>query len=258
MECVPADKGHPSSIPQNVETEGPSTADIPTKISTIEEEDEEPLDYGEYGYSPDLPLVAPIVSPRVSLTPLVAPRMVARGIVFSVEPTNLPIPKTIDSSTEARAPSFAEMIGSGPFSARGMQSPIAQVLAEGNLPQSNTASSSSVATVSDILSFEKVPAYKLMLMRNSMSTVVEMFKDLDQWSDLAVAMNVLDSAARMAKVNVSHVRDALSRFHNSIIALKSVENIVVPLEILEYGRQLASSKEKASQITSVISRHDQE
>ncbi|XP_058090859.1 uncharacterized protein LOC131237202 [Magnolia sinica] len=195
----------------------------------------------------DLPLVAPVVllrvSLRVSLTPLVAPRVVARGIVFPVEPTNLSTLKTIDSSTEARAPSFAEMIGFGPPSAREMQSHVAQVLVEGNLPQSGTASSSSVATISDILSFEKVLAYKLTLMRNSMPAAVEMFKDPDQWSDLVVAMDVLDNATRMAKVNVSPVRDALSRFHNSIIALKSVENIVVTPKILESGRQLASSKE---------------
>ncbi|XP_058086264.1 uncharacterized protein LOC131233526 [Magnolia sinica] len=146
----------------------------------------------------------------------------------------------------------------GPSSVKETQYPAAQVLAEGNPPRSGTTNSDSVATVSDLLSFEKILPYKLTLMRNSMSAAVHMFKDPNQWSDLNIAIEVLNSAARMAKLNVSPLRGSLLRFHNSVTALKSAESIVVAPKILEYGRQLTSSKEKASHIASVVSKYDQE
>ncbi|XP_058106409.1 nonsense-mediated mRNA decay protein 2-like [Magnolia sinica] len=131
MKGVPANEGHPSSIPQNVETEGPSTADVPAKIPTIEEEDEEPLGYGEYGYSPgnyatdgrtgDTPPEAQSALMRFSLVPLVAPKVVACEIIFPVEPIDLPTPATIDSSTKARAPSFTDMRELGPSSVKETQ-----------------------------------------------------------------------------------------------------------------------------------------
>ncbi|XP_058106672.1 uncharacterized protein LOC131249981 [Magnolia sinica] len=141
---------------------------------------------------------------------------------------------------------------------REMQTPTVPVPEKGNLPQSGMTSSGSIGTSSNVLSLEKIFAYKLALIKNSILVIVEMFKDPDQWSDLAVALDVLDSAARMAKVNISFVHDALLRFHNSIIVLSSAETAIVPPEILEYRKQLAYSREKVSQIAPITSCHDQE
>ncbi|XP_058103672.1 uncharacterized protein LOC131247347 [Magnolia sinica] len=202
----------------------------------------------------DLPPVVPATSPRFSMHP----RVVACEIAFLVESTDLPTPTTVDSSTEPRAPSFAEMAEPDPSLVRETQLLAVSAPAKGNLPQSGMASSGSIGTSSNVLSFKKVSAYKLALIRNSILAIIEMFKDLDQWSDLAIALDVLDSVARMAKVNVSSVRDALLRFHNSITVLSSDETAIVPPKILEYRKQLVYSKEKVSQISPIVSRHDQE
>ncbi|XP_058077686.1 uncharacterized protein LOC131226043 [Magnolia sinica] len=172
------------------------------------------------------------------------PWAVAREIAFPVESTDLPTPTTIDSSTEARASSFAEMVEPNPSLIRETQPLTVPIPAEGNLPQSGTISSSSIGTSSNVLSLEKISAYKLALIRNSILAIVEMFKDHDQWLDLDVALDVLDSAARMAKINVSSVHDALLRFHNSITVLSLAETAIVSPKILEYRKQLAYSKEK--------------
>ncbi|XP_058106885.1 uncharacterized protein LOC131250616 [Magnolia sinica] len=166
------------------------------------------------------------------------PRAVACEIAFPVESTDLPTPTTVDPSTEARAPSFAEMVEPDPSLIREMQLLAVLAPAEGNLPQSGTESSSSIGTSSNALSFEKVSAYKLALIRNSILAIVEMFKDPDQWSDLAITLDVLDNTARMAKVNVSSLHDALLRFHNLVTVLSSAEAPIVPPEILEYRKQL--------------------
>ncbi|XP_058109592.1 uncharacterized protein LOC131252838 [Magnolia sinica] len=128
------------------------------------------------------------------------------------------------------------MVGPDPLLTREMQPPTVLVPVEGNLPQSGTTSSGSIGTSSNVLSLEKTSAYKLALIRNSILAIVEIFKDPDQWSDLAVSLDVLDSAARMAKVNISFVCDDLLRFHNSIITLTSAETVIVPPEILEYKK----------------------
>ncbi|XP_058106377.1 uncharacterized protein LOC131249594 [Magnolia sinica] len=224
---IPVDEGHIL----------PTSEAVPIKTSRIaREEEDKPLDYGEYGYSPcdhvanteadntspiDLPPVIPAASPRFSMPP----RAVAREIAFPVESTDLPTPTTIDSSTKARAPSFAKMVELDPSLVKETQLLTVSAPAEGNLPQ---------------------------------SAIIEMFKDPDQWSDLAVTLDVLDSAAWMAKVNVSSVRDALLRFHNSITVLSSTKTAIVSPKILEYRKQLAYSKEKVSQIAPIIFRHDQE
>ncbi|XP_058111655.1 uncharacterized protein LOC131254974 [Magnolia sinica] len=185
-------------------------------------------------------------------------RAVACEITFPVESTDLPTPTTINLSTKARAPSFAEVVEPDPSLVREMQLLVVSVPAEGNLPQSGTASSGFIGTSSNVLSFEKVSAYKLTLIKNSILAIIEMFKDPDQWSDLAIALDVLDGVARLAKVNVSSVCDALLRFHNSISVLSLAETAIVPPEILGYRKQLAYSKEKFSQIAPIVSSHDQE
>ncbi|XP_058075110.1 uncharacterized protein LOC131223670 [Magnolia sinica] len=203
VEGVSTGEEHLSSVHQNIEIEASPAADIPTGIPTAIEEEDEPLDYGEYGFSPsdtppeDLPPAAPSVPTRISLATFVAPRVVARGIVFPTEPTDLPTPTTIDSSIEARAPSFADILGPDPSSIKETCSPTAQILAE----------------------------------------AVYMFKDPDQCLDLNIAVEVLDTATKMAKINVSPLRDSLLRFRDSITALKSAENIAVAPEVLEYGRR---------------------
>ncbi|XP_058078620.1 uncharacterized protein LOC131226940 [Magnolia sinica] len=180
-EDVPTDEGHIL----------PTSEAVPVKTSPIAgEEEDEPLDYGEYGYSPcdhvanteanstspiSLPPIIPAASPRFSLPPWA----VACEIAFPVESTDLPTPTTIDSSTEARAPSFTEMVEPNPPLVKEMQLLTILVLVEGNLPQSSTASSSSIGTSSNVLSLEKISTYKLALIRNSILAIVEMFKDPD-------------------------------------------------------------------------------
>ncbi|XP_058106832.1 uncharacterized protein LOC131250561 [Magnolia sinica] len=181
VEDVLADEGHIL----------PTSEVVPVKTSPIAgEEKDEPLDYGEYGYSPcdhvtnteadntspiDLPPVVLAASSRF----LMPPRVVAREIAFLVESIDLPTPTTVDSSTEARAPSFAEMVEPDPSLVRETQLLTVSAPAEGNLPQSGTTSSGSIGTSSNVLSFEKVSVYKLGLIRNTILAIVEMFKDPD-------------------------------------------------------------------------------
>ncbi|MGV8048716.1 hypothetical protein PJP07_31420, partial [Mycobacterium kansasii] len=74
------------------------------------------------------------------------------------------------------------------------------------------------------------------------------FKDPAQWPDLINVLDVLDGAAKVVKVDVSPIRTALLRFHDSINALSSAEALTVPPEVLEYKEQLAHSKERVSQL----------
>ncbi|MGV8048470.1 hypothetical protein PJP07_30170, partial [Mycobacterium kansasii] len=81
--------------------------------------------------------------------------------------------------------------------------------------------------------------HKMLIVKHSLSAIIHIFKNPDQWSDLDAATEILESSARRAKIDISSLLSSLLKFRDSIISLASVENITIPPEILEYGKQLA-------------------